>query len=97
MALLVVLLAPHLRPVARVHKLDTDQEVFTALRDTARQDRFDAQCFGYFLRVSVFTLVLERGAAGDDLHTGKLREAVDEALANAVGEVFGGQGRRSRS
>jgi hypothetical protein len=86
--LAAVLLAPHLRLVPRVDQLHADGEVRAALQDLARHDAAHVQGARDLPRVGVFALVAGGGAVRDDLHAGELREAADQAFADAVREVF---------
>jgi hypothetical protein len=82
-----VLLAPHLRPVSPIDQLDADRETVIALQNPPGEDADDVQRTCHLLWVRVLTLVPGRGAVGDDLHPWQLRKAVDQALADAVGQI----------
>jgi hypothetical protein len=59
------------------------------LRDPAREDRAHAQLAANCLGMLFLSLVAESGVSRHHLQTRQLRQAVDEAIGNAVAQVFG--------
>ena len=84
---LAELLAPELRFAGRVDELGLDVQDVGMLRDPARQDRADVQRRADRRRVGLQAAVAEHEAARNDADGAELRQAVDDALGDAVGQV----------
>ncbi len=85
----IVLRAPELRAFLSVHKLRLDDQRVAALQQPAGENGADAELLAHFLRVGLFPLVAEHRAARHHAQVGQLREAIDDALADPITEVFG--------
>ena len=83
-----VLLAPDLSLVARVDQLHADREVLAVLQEFARHDAAHTQCARHLQGVGVLALVPHGGGVRDDLQARELRQAADQALADAIGQVL---------
>ena len=83
-----VLLAPDVAVVAGVDQFGTDFQVIAALHDAALENGANAQRLPNGLGIGIFALVHESGVAGHHLQVGQLGQTVDEALGDAVAQVF---------
>ena len=95
----VVLVAPELGSVGDVHKFGLDHQTIAAQVTWARDDRADVQVAADLRGIRVLALVAKHDAPRADAQARQLREAIDQRLGNAVGEVLdvsGAAGHRER-
>ncbi len=85
--LAVVLLPPDLRAAFDVRQRGPDDDRVATHDDLTGHDAPHVQVMADDHRVGVLRPVAERGAAGDDLEAGELREVVDDRLADSLAQV----------
>src|SRR6185503_9764852 len=83
----VILLAPELRFVRDIYQFGLYVEGFAPLDYSACENCADIQIPADRRWINLLPLVTKDGAAGHYAQFGQLREAVDDALCNAVAQV----------
>ena len=79
--------APELGAVADIDQLRANHQTVVALQHAPGQSGPDAEILTDLLRIDLATLVAEHGAPRHYLESRQLRQVVDEALGQAVGEI----------
>ena len=78
--------APQLRPVVDVHELRSDDQCFTALKDSTGEDGTYAEIASDYKRIDVWPFVAEHGTASHDAQLRHLRQVVDDRVGDPVAE-----------
>ncbi len=84
----VILLAPELRARRRIDQIYLNVQGVAQLSHPSHHHRTDIEITTNLLRINLFPLVTESRAAPGDPQPLKLREAVDQALADAIRNVL---------
>jgi len=80
----VILFAPQVTVVARVHQRETDLDALTAVHPSSGEDRLYAQVATDRLRVRLAALVADNRVARHHPQVRHLREAVDQPLRDGL-------------
>ncbi len=84
----VILLAPELRPRRCIDQIHLNVQRVAHLAHASHQHCAHVKFTSDLLRIHLLSLVAEGGSARSDPQPLKLRKAVDQALADAVGNIF---------
>src|SRR5262249_5836061 len=88
----LVLLAPQVRAIDRVHKLRLDHQLVVAIGDSAEKHGANPELASNLLGVrSSQTLVSKHRASSHHSQLGELRQVVDQRLGYSIREVTGAQ------
>src|ERR1044072_5443786 len=82
------LLAPELRAVGNLDQLTPNNDFFTEPHDPDHHHGLDVQLKPNCLRVEIFAFEAEDGAAGKHTQLWNAREHIDDALSDAVRQIF---------
>src|ERR1700722_12353892 len=82
------MLSPDMAVVAGADQLGADTQRFPTLRNCALEDRADAHLATNRSRIRLFSFETEGSVSGHHLQVRELRQAVDEALGDAVAQVL---------
>ena len=83
-----IFFTPELRRVMRADELRTDVQAQAMLRQAAQNQGIGAELAGDLHRRELQALQRERGSARDDMQSAQARELVDQALRDAIAQVF---------
>ena len=80
--------APKLCPVRRIDQIGLHADLVAVLRNASHQHRSDLKLFPDFLRVILIALEAEDAASRHHFEIGQLRQRADQALGQAVAQIF---------
>ena len=82
-------LAPQLRTVAHIHQLRPDGERVAPLRHSTGEHGLHTHVSAGLTRIDLFAFVAEGRAPRHDTQMRQLGQTIDQALANAIAQIFG--------